>query len=597
MTSGCQSRLSVVGRRQRLSYHETVPPSETTIEYRGGTIVVQIPDESAPPHPVRFSEWQSAPPPDTDFLRRVGRLRWEKGLGAAAIAVVWVAYFWLFVGFGPFHGGGGFIGTLGLLTSAVWMNVRSRRAAPHVADLLDLPATCAQYPVELRYAVDNVTYGSDEGILSFVDGWMHFQGRRTSWSLAAKGTSLSPLGSSAHTKKQRTDYGRRVNWSDGKSMYSIQLLPMDGLDGLGSGLRKKCHVTLEEWKNSASVASANVTVPPIQVLPEVVDRLGRNLRFCWIVGSVLSGALLLKAVGLAGTWNSLIVWVAMIAAALTVGCGYWLTYRLSTIWPRCANPDLLNRPRKQPGWKSRALFWARTRWLGWKYRGTWSELDAVRPEADPLRTVPVEVRYESPMYEYRREIGWLTLAEGWVRFDGRHGSWSMSSREVVYRDEAERNWRACFEEPIPFEHVLEWKQGGATSLVRVVPLDTLGGDPSGARLRGLFREFETCSRPLVADPVWPPSEPELGRVPRLQLERTLWSVAKVTCHAMWIGALVWFFAFFPTAWVAASLVGAAGVLGAFAVQRRRSAVENKIASTYLSLERQKGASWKLGMRQ
>lgn len=63
-----------------------------------------------------------------------------------------------------------------------------------VLPLRDLPAAAPQYAVRIALS-QSVAYGSDEGLASFVDGWLVFQGQGCAFSFQA--SDVKPAGSDA----------------------------------------------------------------------------------------------------------------------------------------------------------------------------------------------------------------------------------------------------------------------------------------------------------------------------------------------------------------------------------------------------------------
>ncbi|RYG22658.1 hypothetical protein EON82_16440 [bacterium] len=60
---------------------------------------------------------------------------------------------------------------------------RKGRLLPNLSALAPSPAPGECFPVELSIAFDTVPTGRDQGIATFVDGWLHFEGLRTSLSV------------------------------------------------------------------------------------------------------------------------------------------------------------------------------------------------------------------------------------------------------------------------------------------------------------------------------------------------------------------------------------------------------------------------------
>jgi hypothetical protein len=246
----------------------------------------EVPEDPKKSAFVKFSEWLPEPPADPVLLRRLKRVRWE--MGATAIALI---AFWGGLAYAVFHMRHGgmlnpLIQILIPLTMMVWMYVRSRRAPPHLADLLDLPPVCPQFPVELSYRSTAALYGKDQGIVSLFDGWMHFQGRRTSWSLSTKELKKHRWsrrsGNSGLLASVKTSaVFHTFRWNDGKEERVVVMFPMNKIEGLGGGLRKKFEQAIEPWFNAPAVSSDTLLWPPTLAAPGLVRRRA-VIRKRWI---------------------------------------------------------------------------------------------------------------------------------------------------------------------------------------------------------------------------------------------------------------------------------------------------------------------------
>jgi hypothetical protein len=85
-------------------------------------------------------------------------------------------------------------------------------AAPtprYIYPLLDRPGAVDQFAVRITLVRGNVAYGSDEGVISFVDEILHYSGLRTTFSLSRQRTHRLKLSN----KKERSDLVE-IRWDD-----------------------------------------------------------------------------------------------------------------------------------------------------------------------------------------------------------------------------------------------------------------------------------------------------------------------------------------------------------------------------------------------
>lgn len=68
---------------------------------------------------------------------------------------------------------------------AVWLALGLVRPRPRpIEPLLTLPPPATAYPCDVDVLRDDVVIGTDRGFVTFLDGWLHFEGFRTTFSLS-----------------------------------------------------------------------------------------------------------------------------------------------------------------------------------------------------------------------------------------------------------------------------------------------------------------------------------------------------------------------------------------------------------------------------
>ncbi len=96
-----------------------------------------------------------------------------------------VARSWLGRQFLPFFIMGGFVGF-----SIYWMAVtnawRRKRLVRRLSPLMADPCPLGQHAVEILLLEEGHRYGDDQGVVSFVDGWMHYEGKACSFALSPR---------------------------------------------------------------------------------------------------------------------------------------------------------------------------------------------------------------------------------------------------------------------------------------------------------------------------------------------------------------------------------------------------------------------------
>ena len=170
------------------------------------------------------------------------------------------------------------------------------RAPRDLALLLPIPSDVEGFPVRVTLRAKGVRTGYDEGIVSFVGGWLCFEGRRTAFA-------LRPDDVFAHL-------GSKVDLDDGTE---IAFEPYDRLEArrdLASGF----DVLYRRWRIAVSPEGES-RLPPRTVHPWAV---GRALGAIVIGGLLVAAAIPVAFVGLLAT---------KAGAAVVALCGAWRLVR------------------------------------------------------------------------------------------------------------------------------------------------------------------------------------------------------------------------------------------------------------------------------
>ncbi len=185
---------------------------------------------------------------------------------------------------------------LGIAFLLLWLETTRllAHAGSSVRGLMDLPAGVDQFPVRLRYIANDVSYGADQGLLSFLDGSVHFQGRRTTFSFPVAGARIF------------RDRGKRaaprmysLRWDAEDFSREIQVRPFDSIVGLGSGYSCRFWLACPE-------SEGRVTPEEPGLLPPRAPQPGK----------------------LVGSWFELLIWkpaylALVILITLETGISHW----------------------------------------------------------------------------------------------------------------------------------------------------------------------------------------------------------------------------------------------------------------------------------
>ncbi len=106
--------------------------------------------------------------------------------------------------------------------------------------------------VFIRLEFDRFEYGRDHGRISFVDGWLYFEGERTSFSLAPSDVELAWYARSLH-------HAKRIELNLGNTIPGAVIV-MDGITKIDPRLFK----VLCSWQNSSGRVEGDSVFPPMQ---------------------------------------------------------------------------------------------------------------------------------------------------------------------------------------------------------------------------------------------------------------------------------------------------------------------------------------------
>ena len=185
----------------------------------------------------------------------------------------------------------------GLIAVVVILLLLCLRERPRsVEEMLTLPAPGPTFVCDLEIRRAGTTLGLDRGVASFVDGWLHFEGRRT--ALSVKREDLKARDS------------EKIELADGTELlFRSQIEP-----GLLHPTRWAFGVSLEAWSRKGS-AEGESLLPPTTPHPAALYRASWDLLFAvlgiialaWAVWAFGPVALVLVFFGFTGSMFNAVV--------------------------------------------------------------------------------------------------------------------------------------------------------------------------------------------------------------------------------------------------------------------------------------------------
>lgn len=235
--------------------------------------------QNAPPleGPIKFAEWHTPPPPDPIFARRLMRTRWEIGLGAIGIALLigFALYANLFFPLSYWF--------IAFLVPGYWM-IRTRRAVPAVAPLMDLPSTGGQFPVELTYSCGKAPFGCDTGIIRFDGQWMNFEGLESQFSIRRNDVAVKLSWMQENRRKGRfTMLTAHLKYTLDGVPFSVVISPLDAIAGVGKGFRYQFCAATTTWDANNEMRVGQTLFPPVGVTDRSLAANLRNARIATVL--------------------------------------------------------------------------------------------------------------------------------------------------------------------------------------------------------------------------------------------------------------------------------------------------------------------------
>ncbi|HWD41027.1 MAG TPA: hypothetical protein VG944_19420 [Fimbriimonas sp.] len=225
--------------------------------------------------------------------------RWER-LFAAVFAVIGTSFLlWLNYLFKTFT----FVYSIGMgVVVVVWMKALRHRPHPRVLHLLDVPRSEHQFPVRILLTAHRQRLGSDEGVISFIGGWLHFEGLRTAFSFKPDAVELksspkqiySPIDTLMWKSQSQNLETHSLHYRINNFDRTVEIEPYNRIQGVPSPLREDFNALIRAWKKRDVPPEGESLAPPIAPLnqPFPLRNVVGTLVVVGTVGAVLGFAYL-----------------------------------------------------------------------------------------------------------------------------------------------------------------------------------------------------------------------------------------------------------------------------------------------------------------
>ncbi len=219
-----------------------------------------------------FAQWHAPARNWAPVQTKLKQARWERALPVLFFLAGTVLFWWLFVRLSLFErlflrlAEFLFFGLLALIIVRTWR----RRPNPAVLHLFDIPRAENQFPVRISLLGSGTSLGSDEGVISFVDGWLHYQGLKTSFSLKPNSVEHDSTPFTRHglqglfiSKGQAQQFETHtLTYSLESFVCSLRIVPFDRVQGIEIPLRDRFNAEIRAWKEGKIPLDGESLMPP-----------------------------------------------------------------------------------------------------------------------------------------------------------------------------------------------------------------------------------------------------------------------------------------------------------------------------------------------
>jgi hypothetical protein len=151
---------------------------------------------------------------------------------------------------------------------------------------MDVPSPFLQWPVTIKLYSDLVLLGEDVGWVSFAEPFLHFQGRRTEFSLLGTDVLLkykqfiTMSGWLEQSSTLSNSAGFQLSWRDGRGNELLVLEPLHTSSENEHQILEEMGPILSQWQQLAKVPDLVGIFPPNFANPEVVVRTRQRVVRC-----------------------------------------------------------------------------------------------------------------------------------------------------------------------------------------------------------------------------------------------------------------------------------------------------------------------------
>lgn len=153
-----------------------------------------------------------------------------------------------------------------------------RRRPRSVTPILTLPLAAPTYACTILAKREGTTVGVDRGVVTFIEGWLHYEGFRTTFSLSRRDVAA-----------------RKENTLTFEDESGVEFLPDDALHAAGverTGRQAAFARDLDAWYRLERAAEGLSILPPVELHPSAVARAWVDFAAASVKALGISAALL-----------------------------------------------------------------------------------------------------------------------------------------------------------------------------------------------------------------------------------------------------------------------------------------------------------------
>jgi hypothetical protein len=193
---------------------------------------------------------------------------------------------------------------------------RESRVPSAVAGLMDLPPNGLQYPVSVVYRTRDLTYGDDEGILTFDANWAIFEGLQSRFSLSRDHVRVTRNWPQADGNNLGEGRVLMIGFAVEGRPFRVDIRRLFARDGITPVVQHDFYWAAAHWDWLPEMSSGRPLYPPLVPSPKVVKNLQQKRIYPFVVGCVAAAAFTLPTLKLFGPIGWAIQTCAIVASAV-----------------------------------------------------------------------------------------------------------------------------------------------------------------------------------------------------------------------------------------------------------------------------------------